>query len=49
MKRYKLIAVLLAGASVLGFAENAARVVHYHANDIVAIAVPAARQQQQQQ
>jgi hypothetical protein len=37
MKRYKLIAVLLAGASVLGFAENAARVVHYHPNDIVAI------------
>ena len=37
MRRYKLIAVLLAGASVLGFAENAARVVHYHSNDIVAI------------
>ncbi len=37
MKRYKLIVVLLAGASVLGFAENAARVVHYHSNDIVAI------------
>jgi type IV secretion system protein VirB9 len=37
MKRYELIAVLLAGASVLGFAENAARVVHYHSNDIVAI------------
>jgi len=37
MKRYKLIAVLLAGASVLSFAENAARVVHYHSNDIVAV------------
>jgi len=37
MKLHRLIAVLLAGASVLGFAENAARVVHYHANDIVPI------------
>ena len=37
MKLHRLIAVLLAGASVLGFAENAARVVHYHSNDIVAV------------
>src|SRR5229473_1418767 len=37
MKLHRLIAVLLAGASALGFAESAARVVHYHANDIVAI------------
>jgi len=37
MKFHRLISVFLAGASVLAFAESAARVVHYHSNDIVAI------------
>ena len=37
MNRSAFLAVLLAGASMLSAADNATRVVHYHANDIVAI------------
>lgn len=37
MKHHTVIAAFLAGASALGFAESTARVVHYHANDIVPI------------
>jgi type IV secretion system protein VirB9 len=37
MKRCTLISAFLAGASVLGLADSSARVVHYHANDIVPI------------
>ena len=37
MKYHTVVAVFLAGASALGFAESTARVVHYHANDIVPI------------
>lgn len=37
MKRHAFLAAFLAGASALSLAESSARVVHYHANDIVPI------------
>ena len=37
MNRSAFLTALLAGASILSAADNATRVVHYHANDIVAI------------
>lgn len=37
MNRPAFFAAFLAGASILSSAENATRVVHYHANDIVAV------------
>jgi len=37
VNRPAFLAALLAGASILSTADNATRVVHYHANDIVAI------------
>jgi type IV secretion system protein VirB9 len=37
VNRPAFLAALLAGASILSAADNATRVVHYHANDIIAI------------
>jgi len=37
VNRPAFLAALLAGASILKLRDNATRVVHYHANDIVAI------------
>ena len=37
MNRPAFLAALMAGASILSSADHATRVVHYHANDIVAI------------